>query len=372
MRRVPLHSLKPGMKLGRPVFDSEGRILLREGVVLTERFIKRLKKLGIPSVYINNGFLPDVEFNDVISETTRFEAMACVKNLFQEYSVHKCLSLQGLKKVENIVEEIIEDLLANKNLVVNMADIRSHDAYTFGHSVNVCVLSCITGIRLGYDRKRLSLLARGAIMHDIGKTLIPLKILNKPGSLTPDEMEVVRRHCENGYRILLEMSGFSKVSAIVALQHHERYDGSGYPEGLRGSAIHEFAVITGVADMYDAITSDRVYRNAFNAHEAYEMLAATGDFLFRYDVVRAFLYHVAAYPLGSLVELSDGSIGVVVETPPGYSLRPKVRIFFDRRGRALASPYDISLADDYTLAVTRVIKDEVEIDRLKEISMGKE
>lgn len=363
MLKIPVSKLKPGMKLGRAIINAHEQVLLAEGTILSQKFINRLLKLNIPSVYIDEGFLPDVQVEDVISEKTRYRAIQLTRQIFCD-SYH-ARSLVGLDRMESIINNIIEELLNNKNIVVNLADIRSNDEYTFGHCVNTCVLSLITAITMGYTRRQLYMLAVGAILHDLGKTLIPPEILNKPAKLNREEMCLIKKHPEYGFWLLDRNDQISKASKLAVLHHHERYNGTGYPLGLQGDQIPEFSTIVGIADMYDALTADRVYRKAFSPHEAYEMLAASGDYLFDFNVVKSFLYHITAYPVGSLIKINTGEIGVVVANRPGYSLRPRIRILFTPTCEPVIRTYEIDLAGVHTITITQVITDDAEIGRLK-------
>ncbi|HHW42288.1 MAG TPA: HD-GYP domain-containing protein [Desulfotomaculum sp.] len=360
MRRIPVHLLRPGMRVARPVHNGSGQVLLNTGVVLTQRFIDRLKLMGVPAVYVGDDLLPDLIIDDVISEETRTRAIAKVKTLMTAHARQQPAmgrALIGARDMFGTVNDIIDELLKNQKLMVNLVDIRLLDEYTFGHSVNVCVLAVLTGISLGYSRTGLFQLGMSALLHDIGKTRIPLHILNKPGPLTAEEFEIIKRHCQYGLDILKGDPDASPLCRIVAMQHHERYNGQGYPRGLKGVEIHQFAAITGLVDMYDALTADRVYRRAYPPHEAFEMLAGSGNFLFDFEVVQAFLANVAAYPTGSLVRLSSGEIGVVVETVRGYSLYPRVRLLFSAGREPLSEPYEVWLAEHRDLTIIEVIED---------------
>lgn len=350
------------MKVGRPVYNSRGQLLLAAGTVLNRRNILRLKSLGIPALYIDDGLLPDVTVDDVISDDIRVQAMRQVRRLLeaetQDLPVGR--AIVKVREMAQTVNEIIDQLLNHASLVVNLVDIRSLDDYTFGHSVNVCVLSLLTGITLGYNRAKLFHLGMGALLHDVGKVRIPREILNKPGSLTREEFNVVKQHTVYGYEMLQRLPDVSPMAARIAYQHHERHQGQGYPQGLREDEIHEFARITAVADVFDALTADRVYRRAFPVHEAYEMIAGSGNFLFDFNVVRAFLQNVAAYPTGTIVALSNGEIGVVVETRRGLTPYPRVRILFEAGGTPVTEVRERFLAEERTVTVVRVL-DEGEL-----------
>ncbi len=366
MRRVSVDSLLPGMRVGHNIYNSRGETLISHDVVLNKRYIDSLKRLGIPALYIIDESLPDFYIDDVITERSRVEAIKLVRNILQGQQAAKSrLDNALINGSRETISDIIEQLLDNPGLMVNMIDIRSIDDYLFGHSVNVCVLSLITGISLGYDRGSLMNLGLGSLMHDMGKTLIPGHILNKPGPLSDDEFNVIKKHSEYGYSILTNNDSYiKKLSALIALQHHERYNGEGYPKGLLGANIHEFSQIVGIADVFDAMTADRVYRKAHPPYEAFEMLAGSGDFFFDYKLVLAFLSNIAAYPAGTIVWLSSKEIAIVVETPKGFPLYPRVKVIYDTAGNKIPEPVDIDLSTQNEITVIKVI----EYEKLEEIT----
>jgi len=366
MRRVAATALMPGMKVGHPVYNSRGEVLINRGVTLTRSYIKKLLKLGIPALYIIDESLPEFYIEDVIDERTRVEAVKLARKILTGASPSKStLNRVLLDEAKSTISSIIDQLLENSSLMVNLFDIRSLDEYLFGHSVNVCVLSLITGISLGYNREKLMSLGMGALMHDMGKTLIPPRILNKPGPLDEDEFNLIKRHPEYGYAILANGDPqIRKISALIAIQHHERYNGEGYPKGLNSAGIHEFSQIVGMADIFDAMTADRVYRKAHQPNEVWEMLAASGDYLFDYKLVVAFLSNIAAYPAGTLVRLSSNETAVVVETAKGFPLHPKIKIIYDAAGNRLAGPVDADLSKQKELSIIKVLEHE-EIENMK-------
>lgn len=362
MRRVSVFSLFPGMKIGRTVYSSMGEIFLKEGIVLTAGYIKKLIKTRIPYVYIDNGLLKDVVIEDIISIETRTAAIQQVKQILLQTRESGKLVIEP-SALYNIVEGFTDVLLDNHSLMVNLIDLRSQDDYTFAHSVNVCVLSLMTGITLGYRPEQLAILGVGALLHDLGKVKIPDAILNKPTTLTPEEFAIMKEHPTFGYQLISASKELSEDHALIALQHHEAYDGSGYPLGVCGSYFREFAQVVAIADKFDALTANRIYRKAYPPHEAYEMCAGSGNYLFSDHIVKAFLTNIAAYPTGSLVKLTNGQIAVILDTPKGCSRFPNVRILLERSGKKLSQPLDISLLNEVGLSIISVLNDQ-EIDTI--------
>ncbi|NLI12864.1 HD-GYP domain-containing protein [Pelotomaculum propionicicum] len=381
MSRMSLSSLLPGMKVQRTVYGSRGEILIFKGGILTNAFIKKLEEHAIPFVYIDDGLEPDIQprssaganlfkmnVQDVVAKETRVAAIRQVKNILLETKEAGRLVIEP-QAVYSTVNQFTSELLSSKSLMVNLTDLRSQDDYTFAHSVNVCVLSLMTGITLGFNNEELANLGIGALLHDLGKVKIPDEILNKPGKLTREEYSTIQKHTTYGYNLILNSKNLDKTHALIAYQHHESYDGSGYPLGIKDDKFIEQAQIISIADKFDALTADRVYRRSFPPHEAYEMCAASGDYLFREHIVSAFLYNIAAYPSGSLVKLNNGYIAVVIDTPRGYSTFPRVNLLFDQNHRQLSTPKEISLAEAGSLFVTKVLTVE-EIKALQQKIQG--
>lgn len=357
------------MIVARSVYTTDGMLLINSGKELKPSYIAHLKNLGVSSIYVEDLLMPEVEVDDVIPEKVRVSAIKVVK---QQLSV---LSRTGgevnpvidQEKVKRLVTDIVNSLLVNKDVVVNLTDIRTVDDYTFCHSVNVCVLSLLTAISVNYSKGDLELLGVGALLHDIGKVRVPSAILNKPTALTPEEFEEIKQHSVYGYEILKSQRDINHLSALVAYQHHEKYNGTGYPNGLTIEGIHEFSKIVGMVDVYDALTADRVYRKAYQPYEAFEMLAGSGNYLFDYELIQAFLSNVALYPVGTLVKLNNGHTGVVINTPKRMTHRPTVRVMFDPHMQPLAKAFEISLAEEPRILVEKVFTLEETLALIQQI-----
>jgi len=356
MRRIPIYALQPGMKVARPVWGPEGQVLLQRDMILTRRYITQLKNLGLGFLYIDDGLLGNHDVADVVRDETRVQAVQRVRNLVSAVETPNPAShvLLRTQQAQKTVHDIIGDLLSERKLMVNLVDIRLEDDYLFNHSVNVCILSLITGINMGMNKSQLTQLGVGAMMHDVGKGVMPHNILYKDSSLTPSEFEIMKTHTSKGAELLHAMSD----GQVVALEHHERYDGQGYPHGKSGSQINVHAQVAAICDVYDAVTSSRIYRKAYPPHEAIELISASGNQSFRLELVHKFLENIAAYPTGTIVELADKRVGIVIETPPKQSRYPRVKLLFDEEKQPIKRYTVVSTLDAPSFNVRRVLTEE--------------
>ena len=356
MRRVQINFLEPGMKIARPVYGSNGRLLLASGLTLTKKFIKRLGDLGIGSLYIEDRFFQgDLNASNVVSEQTRIQSAKLVKESFHKLEKEKNIDIWAIRKT---VDDLVDEIFSNKDILVNYFDIRTYDDYTFNHSVNVTILSILAGITLGYTRSQLKELAIGALLHDIGKVSIDKKILNKKGKLTSEEYKNIQKHSEAGFNTLRSYHEIPTLSSIIAYQHHERTDGSGYPRGLRAEEIHEYARIVMVTDVFDALTSDRPYRGAYTVPHAINFVKKLGPSLEDRSIT-AVLSNISPYPIGTIVRINTGQIGQVVDTHKKDPTRPIVRIYFNSDLKYLEYPYEIDISKSkFDLYIEKILNDE--------------
>lgn len=344
MYKIAVENSLPGMVVARSIYAHDGLLMLKKGSSLTRGYIERLKKANIYFIYISID-TPALKLTlppPLITEETHRLAVKKLYRAVEKYKYSKQLQISPLKKV---VLPLIQELLANENILYQTTDIRSHDDYTFAHSINVCVLSTMVGHALGYQQEQLRSLALGALLHDIGKTPIPLRILNKPGPLTPEEMALVKTHARVGFDILRTMPDFTFVPLQIALQHHERFDGNGYPQGLKGEEIYEYARIVAIADVYDALTSDRPYKRAYTPDVAHRIMTRESPGHFDPLFLKLFFDHVALYPVGTIVKLTFGYYAVVTEVHSNATERPILRLIADDQKKALKHPALINLKD---------------------------
>jgi len=348
MIKVRVRDLKPGMIVGYPLLRDDGVVLLREGVTLTSRLIEKIKETGFEYIYIRDRRFRDVDLEETISYDVRRQALLTLNDSFSNIVKGKQTSLEPIRR---LVDEIIDEVLSTRKSVVSLVQLRQHDDAVFSHSVNVSALSVFLGKFLGLSRQQLRLLALGSLMHDLGKVKVPLEILNKPGKLLPGEWEIMRNHPLWSVELLTGKAPEEVVSITIALQHHERLDGSGYPYGLLENDIHFLSRICACSDVYDALTVDRPYRKRFSYAEALEYLMGNAGKLFDLQVVTAMVRHIAPYPVGEMVRLTTGEVGVVVKLNEGLPIRPVVRVIRDQSGNTLEKPKDVDLMKELTVGI---------------------
>lgn len=350
MRLVNVNYVSEGAVLAQPVIDSMGRTLLQSGIKLTEAYVQRLRRLGVDEVFIEDSQLDDVEPHITLRPRTREQAYETVK------SIRHCIESNRLLQVENlrsVIQRMISDLVGGNEVLGYLSDVKGYDEYTFHHSVNSTILALVLGVHCRLKEGSLIELGLGTLMHDIGKVKIPMEILNKAGPLTPEEFNEIKQHPAYGFEILRKNSDLGLVAAHVALQHQERWDGSGYPRGLKGDKIHEYGRIAAVADVYEALTSKRSYRNAGQPYEAYEYILAHAGVYFEPKIIDVFAKHIAIYPNGYGVALSNGQRGNVVKQNIGYPSRPCVRMLF-QGDEPLNPPIDYNLPEHPSLLIVGV------------------
>jgi len=345
MRRIPIEAVREGQVIAKNIYDENGYMLLARGTSLTEYIIDKLKRVGYLSLFIDDGF-GDVPREEAVDERKVIALQKATKSIFKQPC--RSISAAQMKQLSNLVDMIIEELV---NATVETADdilqLNQVDDETFTHSVNVMMLTILMGKKIyGLRSAKMKKLAMGALLHDYGKLFIPPHVLKKKGALSTEEYEEVKNHTLKGFDYLKTVEMLEPTVRIVALEHHERYDGTGYPQQKAGDSIHEFSAITSLCDVYEALTADRVYRKGFPVNEAYEYLSGAGGTHFDYRWVKLFLSLIYPYPTGTQVLLSNDLIGKVVNIIDPYRLRPVVE---------LENQYVLDLTKHHQITVQQVI-----------------
>lgn len=353
MRFIPIQSVREGTIIDETIYSENGGILLKEGTVLKKSYIRHLRDMGINGLYIDDNISKDIETTTTISGKLKNDAVQKMKNAFsfaKSDNPSTSEMLQASNAMHLLIESVIDDILNNDNFMINMVDLKVFDDYTFYHSISVATISIMVGVNLNYDKPKLIELGLSAILHDIGKVFTPKEILNKAGRLDDDEMILMKNHSDDGYRYLKDKYNVPMKSYLGVLQHHEKWDGTGYPLGLKDKKISEYARIISIADVYDALTSDRPYRRGSLPSEAMEYIMGGGGTLFDPQIVQVFYKSMAVYPNGSIVILSNKLTGIVIENIPGRSMRPILKIL--KESDMDVSPYIYDMGNEQTRAVT--------------------
>lgn len=268
------------------------------------------------------------------------EANKIVSSIMQDVRIGKQIELE---QVDPVVEQMTNSILRNKDAILSLCRIKNKDDYTFLHSVSIGALLISFARALDFDRDLIRLLGIGGMLHDIGKTKVADKILNKPGKLTEEEFVIMKSHVVHSRDILTETKSIAQASIDVAAQHHERFDGSGYPLGLKKSEMSIYGQMASIVDVYDAITADRCYHKGMEPTDALRKMFEWSKFHFNPELIHTFVRTVGIYPVGTLVMLESGKVGVVIEQRESDMTRPLVRTVFDSKKNCFVTPKDIDL-----------------------------
>ncbi len=343
MRYIAASCLREGMRLARPLYRNVDT-MLSAGVTLTERYITSIQRCGFSGVYIDDDLSADIEIDTMISDELRHETAKSLSKII-EIAASGGSGTTRMPDIGKQVENIVDELFSNRDIMINMLDLSSYDDYTCSHSVNVAILSIVLAIGMGFPRSETVGLGAGALLHDIGKVFVSKSILLKNGPLTDEEFMCIKKHPKDGFDYVSKRCSIPLRHCAAILDHHEKYDGSGYPNRKKGSDISLFGRICTVADVYDALATKRPYRDAIPTCECVEYIMGGSDSLFDPKVVDIFSQRIAPYPVGTSVKLSNGWVGLVVENYISYSLRPRVRIY-QQDGHSV-TPFEISLKNDF-------------------------
>jgi HD-GYP domain-containing protein (c-di-GMP phosphodiesterase class II) len=376
IKKIKSGELKPGMYihdlncgwLDHPFFG-------RSMDIKDDEMIEKIVKYGIREVYIDTdrgldvssaptkeevdqeiqeeiekvdemdfGVIQPVSINEEMlrARKVKQEAMNTVQNVMCNIKVGKHFEREA---VEHIVDDIIVSILRNPDALIGLGRLRRTDEYVYNHSISVCVLMVSFGKHLGFDSQLLKEVGLGAMLHDIGTMKVPEQILSKKGALTDDEYEDIKKHVDYGRILLEETEGVTDISIVTAYQHHERLDGTGYPNGLKGNEITYAGQALAIVDVYDALTTKRVNRRKVPPTQALKMLYEWSGTQFSKELVQKFIRCIGIYPVGSLVRLESGLLGFVIDHGDSHLLQPVVRIVYNTKtGRLIPIPYDVDLS----------------------------
>jgi HD-GYP domain-containing protein (c-di-GMP phosphodiesterase class II) len=388
MKKISVKELKPGMVFDKAVYIDMNNILVAPMVPLKEEDINRLIKWGIEEVETAGEIIKEGQVKQSRDQTLRSK----VDSLTAMMSEKAVSGARGEKSIEDTIEDIYEDTVklvedifskvrngvgydkekilnavdklidavrSDKNTALEVCTREREGSYLSTLGVSVAFLAIVTGVSLGYAKHRLMPLGIGALLHDIGMVRVPSYISEKKGPLSPDEYNRIKTHTLYGYRILTRELDLTNEMATIALQHHEAYDGSGYPRKLKGDAISDFAKIVSVCDAYMAMIRRRSYREEHLSYVAMKNILSAANRKYDPAIVKAFLSNMAVYPVGSIVQLNNNAIGKVVSANPSLPLRPKIAILVDEFGEKLSGDKIIDLNEVSSLYIVKPLSQSI-------------
>lgn len=376
IKRIPVEALEVGMYISDLNMDwiphSNHH---KKGILKNEVVIERIRKLGVRHLYIdtlkgkdtqdsltihevdaeNEKKLEDVgdktpltrprvSLADEMDSASRIheEAINLVEGALANVQNGEGIEVSA---IDTLADGLLDSIFRNHNALSCLGCIRQKDQYLLQHSVNLSVLMSVFGKSIQLDRKIMHQTVVGAMLHDIGKILIPDEILHKPGKLTEEEFAEIKKHALHSEDILKATDGVAPLSVTVAAQHHEKMDGSGYPRGLKGEEISPFGRMTAIVDVYDAITADRCYHKGMTPTQAIKKLLEWSDHHLDRSLVTHFIRCIGVYPVGSLVLMESGRLGVVVEANESDQRLPMVRLIYHTKFRTYIKIETVDLSN---------------------------
>lgn len=345
MQKVSVQNLKKGMTTYNRLCAADGRVLLGSEIQLNERYITRIQNLGIFSLSITNPIIERIGlvYEETLPEEKKSEATKILKNSFDEAKKGNLIDVYRISALAKIIQDTV-----SKNQIIRMNNITTTEDYVYTHCVNVAALVAVIASDMDYNALKTHELIMGALLHDVGKVF--------------DDNVSEADHCQKGFDYVRKLRGYSTISAHVVFDHHEKFDGTGYPRKLGGDQIHEYAKITAIADTYDTMISDHQQQELLLPHQAYEALMAMSGTYFDREIVNIFLAKAPLYPVGTFVVLDSGHIGVVTEARPKLQSRPKVMIVTDENRIFQNEWVEINLAENLTTFIMHVMPEEEVIE----------
>ena len=361
MLRLAMDAVRPEMLAAVDVMDPGGRFLIRAGRPFQENHIEMMQNLGFGSAYVNLPYFSQTPpQGDIVRPELRTEGVKLIRHVYDDFRTKREVDGSPLRE---LASKLVDEVIRNRGQLFQFVDLRTPETYLPAHVLNVAVLSLLTGLKMEYPPAKLHELAIGALVMDIGEMLVSPEILRKKGKLEPSEMLEVKKHPEAGFEGLRKkMRGLPAPSLHVAYQHHESFDGKGYPRQIGGGDIHEFARIASAADMYDALLSDRPFRHYYLSNEAASILHALSGRLLDPEIVTHLTSCLAVYPQGSLVQLDTQELCEVEAVSVQHPARPRLQLLTDSWGNRRKERESIALEKMTSRYIARVLKDQEIMD----------
>ncbi|MBF4693558.1 HD-GYP domain-containing protein [Fusibacter ferrireducens] len=370
MQTTQVNASLLGNEISKHIYSEHGTMLIKKGTIINNDVLSKLLSHNVDVVYVLNALKKDIKEETLLSEPEMQKSVASIKKVFddvmyqEKQGIKAVIPIENLKLVEEVLELLIETLEKADQILYTVVDLLQSDGYTYKHNVNVAILSILTSKALGYKKEDIKHIALGALLHDIGKMKVSPMLINKPSSLTLEERIEVEKHAQFGYEITETVSQIPFLSKQIIRLHHEKLDGSGYPLGLKGIEIPEYVKIVTVCDMYDAMTTNRIYRSKMPIYKALEILMTESVFKIDPKIYRTLTNNICIFPPGSGVVLSDGRIGVVTHFRHASPSRPSVKVLNLNDKNSFLDVEEINLEYNRTLFIV----DTWDIDLFHQIS----
>lgn len=355
MKIILVENLRGTEKLSFDVCDNEGRILIKAGTVLSKQHINKLYDHGIFSVKIDgydNDYLEyKSNLKDEYMESLKHSSLKNMPIMFDKIVNG---SFDKPEEYTDNVYSMVDHILEEGSVNTNLFEIKSYDDYTYIHCVDTCIMAVFLGSTLHLPKDQLRDLSVAAILHDIGKTKISNSIITKQGKLTDEEFSIIQSHPIYGEEILRTISSIPSIVIKAVAQHHEKFNGKGYPYGVSGNNINIFARIISICDVFTAVSANRSYRKRFDPYDAYELILSSAGTQFDPTLVNCFKETFSVYPLGCSLILSNGFEGIVIGQNKGFPDRPILKIF-KKFHQDIFSPFELNLLEHINVTVKDVI-----------------
>jgi putative nucleotidyltransferase with HDIG domain len=362
MRIIDIDHIKPNMRIGKTIYSENGDILLSKNTLLKESYINRLKDKNIPAIYIDDEISKGVEPKSIVSVETKLRAINTIRRIYNAVDPSKrdnnkkILNPEIFMSLNSTIEKIVGEIRKNHELSFNMVELLSTDLYTYTHSVNVTILSLMMSHELGYSEADQFKIGIGCLLHDIGKVLVDDEILHKREALSASEFRKMQKHSKDGYDMIKDNDSLTAISKNIVLLHHEKLDGSGYPYQLKGDEIKKHVRISTIADIFDAVTSDRVYSKELPVYKGLELVASYAPAKIDEELYHILSKKIAPYPLGTSVQLSNRYKGIVCDLNKDHPTRPIVKVIYNEKGEVFKEELMIDLMKDLTLFINKKIE----------------
>lgn len=345
MRLVNAVDLEEGMIVAKAVYNENGRCLVNKDYELNTKAIQRISMLDYERLWIKDGY---DYISDYLSDELKLKTVRCIKSIFTGYASKKVkFDLKKIDELKEVIENVVEEIMVNNQCVIQLSNLKNFSNNMYEHAVDVARVSVLIGVNMDLPKDRLVDLCEAAMLHDIGKTAIDSELLSKTTEFTKEEIDEINKHSVLSYEIMKKTGKFSVPAYAPSLQHHERYDGNGYPNGIKGEKINLYARIIQIANVYSNMRTGTSNTRAYSQSEVLEYFYADCSKQFDPKILKIFFAKVPIYEVGQIIKLSNGKKAFVIQNNEKALARPIVRVLCE--DKTLGEEIDLSLNNNITI-----------------------